>query len=252
VHGIGTTKDTRVDFSQTMRAIGHRWYLAVPVFLLVVGAAGLIALVTPHDYESTGTVVLSDPDPKTALEHHTLGHDEVANPLLGFADSLVTDSQLLIQSLNSPGAAARLAAGGGTATYTASDGALDGPFIVVTADAPTPDQVTETVTQAMRYVRAELLHRQQALGAPPSSFIVVKDVVTPTPAAAKQGGRSRYLGATAVIALAASLCVVCAVETISRGRTPVGVSRKAARGPMSATRPMTTMDPWQSNQGSRG
>lgn len=207
-----------MDFSQTMRAIGRRWYVAVPVFLLVVAAAGLIAVMTPHDYESTGTVVLSEPDPKTALEHHTLGHDQVANPLLGFADSLATDSQLLIQSLNSPGAAQQLAASGGTATYTASDGDLDGPFIVVTADSPTPAHVTSTVTLAMRYVRDQLLRRQQALGAPASSYIVVKDVVAPTQPAAKHGGRSRYVGGTAIMALAASLCAVFAVETISRRR----------------------------------
>jgi hypothetical protein len=201
-----------------MRAIGRRWYVAGPVFVLVVAIAGLIALVTPHDYESTGTVVLSEPDPRTALAHHTLGHDQVANPLLGFADSLLTDSQLLIQSLNSPGAAHQLATQGGTATYTASDGDLDGPFIVVTADAPTPERVRGTVTLAMRYVRAELLQRQRVLGAPASSYIEVKDVVTPTEPASKHGGKSRYLGATAILALVASLCAVYAVETVSRRR----------------------------------
>ncbi|HKN99966.1 MAG TPA: hypothetical protein VJX10_22805 [Pseudonocardiaceae bacterium] len=212
-----------MDFSGAMRVIARRWYVAVPVFVLVVAVAGLIAVITPHDYESTGTVVLSEPDPKTALAHHTLGHDQVANPLLGFADSLATDSQLLIQSLNSPDAAHQLAGQGGTATYTASDGDLDGPFIVVTADAPTPDHVQDTVTLAMRYVRDELLHRQQVLGAPASSYIVVKDVVTPTEPAAKHGGKSRYLGVTAILALAAALCATFGVETVSgrrRARTP--------------------------------
>lgn len=207
-----------MDFSQTMRAIARRWYVAGPVFVLVVAIAGLIAVITPHDYESTGTVVLSEPDPRTALEHHTLGHDQVANPLLGFADSLFTDSQLLIQSLNSPGAARRLAGQGGTASYTASDGDLDGPFIVVTADAPTPEHVRDTVTLAMRYVSDELRARQHALGAPESSYIVVKQVVAPTQPAARHGGKSRYLGATAILALAASLCAVFAVETVSRRR----------------------------------
>ncbi|HEX5120736.1 MAG TPA: hypothetical protein VFW65_36605 [Pseudonocardiaceae bacterium] len=207
-----------MDFSQTMRAIARRWYVAVPAFLLVVGLAGLIVVVTPHDYESTGTVVLSEPDPKAALEHHTLGHDQVANPLLGFADSLSTDSQLLIQSLNSPAAAQQLVAKGGTATYTASDGDLDGPFIVVTANAPTPDRVTGTVTLAMQYVRDQLLQRQQALGAPKSSYILVKDVVTPTQPMSKHGGKSRYLAVTAILAWAGSLCAVFAVETVSRRR----------------------------------
>jgi hypothetical protein len=204
-----------------MRACARLWYVAIPVFLLALALALFIADRSPHQYESTGTVVLTEPDPASAAKDHSLGPEAVANPLLSFADSLTTSSELLIQSLNSPLVAQQVHAKGGTATYTASDGALTGPFIVVTADAPQPDKVQDTVTQAIAYVRQELVQRQQALGAPAASFIVVKDVVTPTEAAQLHGGKTRFLGATVILALAASLCATYGVDTYRKRRRRV-------------------------------
>jgi hypothetical protein len=205
--------ETRVDFSQTMRALARRWYLAVPVFLLVFAIAFAVTQHTPKQYESTGTVVLMEPDPK---------HN--ANPLLLFDGSLNTAASLLIQSLNSPDTVRQLQAQGGTATYTASDGALTGPYVVVTADAPTSETVQGTVGLAMRYARQELIARQKALGAPTAQYIVVKDVVTPTPPGLKHGGRTRLLGTTGVLAIAAALCAAFGAETYSRRRSRVRAS----------------------------
>jgi hypothetical protein len=207
-----------VDFWQTVKVIGRRWYIAVPVFVLVLGVAGLVAVSTPHDYESTGTVVLTEPDPAAAAADRSLGNSEVANPLLSFADSLTTDSQLLAQSLSSPVAIQALRAEGGTAAYTADNGSLTGPFIVITADAHDPGPVQGTVSLAMKYVREQLVARQKALGAPVSSYIVVKDVVTPTTPTPKLGGKSRFLLAAAVLALAASLCATYGFESYRKRR----------------------------------
>ncbi|HEX5401465.1 MAG TPA: hypothetical protein VFX16_04100 [Pseudonocardiaceae bacterium] len=214
-----------MDFSQTMRACARRWYVAIPGFLLVVAISLFVADRMPHQYESTGTIVLTEPDPASAAKDHSLGPEAVANPLLSFADSLTTSSELLIQSLNSPIVAQQVEAKGGTATYMASDGALTGPFIVVTADAPQPDKVQDTVALAIAYVRQELVQRQKDLGAPAESFIVVKDVVTPTTAAPKLGGKTRFLGAVVILALAASLCATYGVETYRRRRRTLRPAR---------------------------
>jgi hypothetical protein len=214
-----------VDFSQTMRAFARLWYIAIPVFLLVLAIALFMADRLPHQYESTGTVVLTEPDPASAAKDHSLGAADVANPLLSFADSLTTSSELLIQSLNSPIIAQQLHAEGGTATYTATDGALTGPFIVVTADSPDAAPVQHTVSLAMSYVRKELVQRQKDLGAPASSYIEVKDVVTPTEAAPKLGGKTRFLGATLILALAASLTAAYGVDTTRRRRRRVRAAR---------------------------
>lgn len=213
-----------MDFWLTVRAMGRRWYLSVPVFLLALGVALFVADHTTHQYESTGSIVLSEPDPAAAAADHSLGK-EIANPLLSFADSLTTDSQLLIQSLNSPATQQALAAQGGTATFTASNGALTGPFIIVTADDPNLAPTQKTVTLALQYAQQQLQQRQQSLGAPPATFIVVKSVVAPTTPTLKLGGKSRFLGATLILSLAATLCVTYGAETYGRRRQRVRTAR---------------------------
>lgn len=210
-----------MDFALTVRVLARRWYAAVPAFLLVVAVAGLVVVTTPHEYESTGTVVLSEPDPAAALADHSLGRNQIANPLLSFPDSLITDSTLLIQSLNSSDTADQLSRQGGTAELTASDGKLTGPFIVLTADATSPDAVRRTVTLALRYARQELVRRQRALGAPEGSFIVVKDVVPPSDPAPKMGGRTRLTLAVGILSVSAALCAAYAAETIATRRRRV-------------------------------
>lgn len=207
-----------MDFSLTVRALARRWYVALPVFVAAIGMAGLIMLVTPHKYESTGTVVLMEPNPNASHEDHSLGPDAIANPFLNFADSLTTDSELLIQNLNSPGAQQAVQQQGGLTTFTASDGGLLGPYIIVTADATTPDAVTQTVTLAFDYATKELIQREQALGSPEAQYIEVRTVVTPTDPIRLQGGKSRIALSVGILALAASLCAVYAVETVTRRR----------------------------------
>ncbi len=207
-----------MDFAMTVRAIARRWYIAVPVFLAVIAAAGLVMYVTPHKYESTGTVVLMEPNPNAALRDHSLGPDGIANPLLSFADSLTTSSELLIQSLNSPTAQDAVRQAGGVTTFTAGDGALRGPYIVVTADATAPGSVSRTVTLAFDYITRELLQREQVLGAPPEQYIEVKTVVAATDATPLRGGRTRLALAVGVLAIAASLCAVYAAETVTTRR----------------------------------
>lgn len=207
-----------MDFTLTMRVLARRWYVAAPVFVLVLVFSWFVTVITPHQYESTGTVVLSEPSPSAALADRSLGANEIANPLLSVPDSLTTDAALLIQSLNSPAVQRQVGAQGGTATFTASDGKLIGPFIVVTADAPAPGAVQRTVTVAMAVVRQELAQRQHALGAPAKSYIQVKDVVLPDPPAHKLGGKSRLLVAVGVLAVSASLAAAYAAETYGRRR----------------------------------
>lgn len=207
-----------MDFWQTVRAIGRRWYVALAALVVVAGVAGVAAKNTVHQWESTGTMVLSEPDPAAAVADHSIATKGIANPLMAFADSLTTSAELLIQNLNSPAAAQAIAAQGGTATITASDGSLVGPFIVVVADDPDPAVVQRTVTLAFDYANQELLEREKSLGAPQSQYIAVKTVVAPTDAAIKKGGKSRFLGATFILALAGVLTAVYAAETIGKRR----------------------------------
>jgi hypothetical protein len=204
-----------VDFRQTITALGRRWYVSIPVFVLVVGMIGLITVSSKHQYESTGTVVLREP---SLAQNGGRAGGGPPNPFLTFPDSLSTDAQLLVQSLNSPTAAAAIAALGGTATFVASNGGRNGPFIMVTADSLTAGPAAKTVALAFKYVAQELEQREKALGAPPISYIILDDVVTPTDPALKIGGKSRLAMAALIMALAATLTVTSLADAYLRRR----------------------------------
>jgi hypothetical protein len=204
-----------VDFRQTITTLGRRWYVAIPVFVLVVGIIGLITVSTKHQYESTGTVVLREP---SLAQSGGVKGGGPPNPMLSFSDSLSTDAQLLVQSLNSPTAAAAVAQQGGTATFVASNGGRNGPFIMVTADSLTAGPAATTVALAFKYAGQELAQREKALGAPPISYIILDNVVTPTEPQLKIGGKSRLALSALIMALAATLTVTFLADTYLRRR----------------------------------
>jgi hypothetical protein len=204
-----------VDFRQTITTLARRWYVAIPVFVLVVGIIGLITVSTKHQYESTGTVVLREP---SLAQSGGVKGGGPPNPMLSFPDSLTTDAELLVQSLNSPSAAAAIAQQGGTATFVAGNGLTSGPFILVTADSLTPEPAARTVALAFKYAGDELAQREKALGAPPISYIVLDNVVTPTDPTLKIGGKSRLALAALIIAFAATLTVTFLADTYLRRR----------------------------------
>ncbi|HEY3610770.1 MAG TPA: hypothetical protein VGL06_24955 [Pseudonocardiaceae bacterium] len=203
-----------MDFRQTITALGRRWYVAIPVFFLVVGMIGVIAVSAKHQYESTGTVVLREP---SLAQSGGKGGDP-PNPMLSFSDSLSTDAQLLVQSLNSPTAAAAVGALGGTATFVAGNGAQAGPFIIVTADSLTAGPAAATVALAFKYASQELAQREKALGASISSYIILDAVVPPTDPTLKIGGKSRLALAALIISLAATLTATSLADAYLRRR----------------------------------
>jgi len=204
-----------VDFWQTITALARRWYVSIPVFVLVVGLIGVITVTTQHQYESTGTVLLRQPSLAQSGGKKGGGPP---NPLLEFPDSLSTDAQLLVQSLNSPTAMAAIAALGGTATYIAGNTGQNGPFIMVTADSLTPDPAAKTVALAFQYVGQELARREKALNAPPISYIILDNVVAPTTPTLKIGGKSRLAAAAVIIALASTLTATSLADAYLRRR----------------------------------
>ena len=217
-----------MDLWQTIKVVGRRWYVSAPVFLLALAIAGGIAVTTKHQYESTGTVILRQPSAGQVPPHS----GAPANPMLAFADSLTTDAQLLIQTLNSPAAMADVGAQGGTATFKAIVGPGQGPFIMVTADALTPGPTTTTVELVLRYATQQLQLREKAAGAPVASYIVLDDVIAPTPAALKACGKSRFAGVAFILALVASLTVTYLADAYLRRRPrPAETARNSVAQP---------------------
>lgn len=207
-----------MDFWKTMGVLLRRWYVAVPVFLISVGLAVGVFMTVHTQYESTGTIVLTAPTAGAVTSTDPAKAVGPGNPLLDFEGSLTTTSQLLTQSLSSPTVAKQIAAEGGVDSYQAGDGLTGGPFIVIIADAASPQVAERTVALALKYAQDELEARQKTLNAPSTTYIGTQSVVSPTPATTKIGGKVRAGGVALVLGLVLSLAAAFGIESIVTNR----------------------------------
>jgi hypothetical protein len=207
-----------MDFWKTLGVLMRRWYVAAPVLVVSIGLA-IGAYFSVHtDYESTGTIVLaSSADGPKAGSGDSATQVKI-NPLLAFDGSLNTTAQIIIQTLQDPDLKERLLAGTTQTDYQVGSGQLTGPFIIVVVTGGSPQVAQDTVKKVLDSARAELTSRQQSLKAPQSTFINAVQVVAPTQATAKTGGKTRFAVVALVLGFIASLGSAYAWESISIGR----------------------------------
>ncbi|MCG8915577.1 hypothetical protein L6E12_07245 [Actinokineospora sp. PR83] len=219
-----------MDFWRTVGVLLRRWPVALAVFGATLGIAGAVYGTVPTEYESKGLVILTVPTSGATVTNDPTKPPGVVNPLLAFDGSLQITSQLLVQTLNDPKIVEQLTAQGATAKYEAGDGSLDGPFIMVVATGASPDESQRTVSLAFDRVREELSKRQTNLGAPDSTFINMENVVAPTPAEPKIGGKVRAAGAAFALGFAAALTSVYLLESHSRRKRGGDRAGKSGNG----------------------
>lgn len=207
-----------MDFWGTIRVLLRRWYVAAPVFLVALGLAGGVYASVNTQYESTGTIVLTSPASGARATVGTLSPEKV-NPLLAFDGSLTTSAEIIIQALQDPATVKQFEhVDGATSTYQVGNGQLSGPFVVVVADATTPAAAEKTVTAVLDLAHKQLADRQQALQAPESTYISADQVINPTPAEAKIGGKIRYAAVALALGLIAGLTAAYGVESFQQRR----------------------------------
>lgn len=213
-----------MDFWKTLLVLMRRWYVAGPVLLVSLGSAAMIYTSVPMRYQSEGVVVFTapvdGPSDAASLERGS------TNPLLAFEDSLAVSVSIVTQSLNTPTHLQELVGSGTGDSVEITD---DGVFIGVVAESTDQERAHTLVVTALEKIDTELEARQNELGAPPSTFIVVDPVVPPTEPTPQVGSKMRAAGAALILSLAASLGSVYAVESILEGRRRRGVQQNPAR-----------------------
>lgn len=207
-----------MDFWKTIKVLLRRWRVAVPVFAVSLGLAAGVYLSVDTEYESSGTIVLTSPTDGPRVAEGQTGPADRVNPLLAFDASLNTSATIIIQKLQDPIVQEQLTGGSKEIGYEIGNGQLTGPFVVVVALARTPDEAKSTVTKVLDRARAELKASQEALKAPASTFIAPVDVVAPTNAEAKTGGKVRFAAVALVLGFVASLSSAYAMESFSQTR----------------------------------
>jgi hypothetical protein len=207
--------------------VARRWYLAVPAFLLTLVAAAALYVMTPNHFVSSEVLVLTAPVNGGSVAPAKNGKPQVTttNPLLNFDQGLGMSAALLIQSLNSPDTLAAIGAPpGGSTTVQVSNGSTNpedvnsGPFVFVSVDTTSPAGATSIAKAIGDQARKQLLARQEALGAPPSTYITVGTVVPPTTPTQEHKSKTRAAAAFLAVGVILSLSAAYGGESYAQYR----------------------------------
>jgi hypothetical protein len=210
-----------MDFWGTVLVLFRRWYIAFPVFALAVAAAGAVYLAVPTQYVSSAVLVLTSP-PNGPTQPGDLKHPvDITNPLLNFDQGLSNTASILVQTLTTAEMADQLGIRpGGDLSYQVTNGSnnpellINGPFVVITSTSTSAGDTQELVTRVALRARQELVNQQQKLNAPPSTYIVLAEIVPPTRPQAQSGRRLRPTVTALGLGFITSLTSVFAAESI--------------------------------------
>ncbi|GAB2813670.1 hypothetical protein GCM10022221_09250 [Actinocorallia aurea] len=189
----------------------------IPVLLVAVGLGIVAFQAVPVRYQSSATMILTAP---TSGGSQQQAEDEEAedteyNPLLQFNESLQTTAALLILSANTEDVKKRMGAPtAGDTRLQVDDGRSNtdllaatqtGPFIYITAEAPTPEKAASVVAAVRTFVRGDLRRLQDSLKAPGRTYISVSDVSTDPPKTVQKTRLAATVGVPAGVVVAALL-----------------------------------------------
>jgi hypothetical protein len=203
-----------VEFWRTILVLLRRRSVALPVLLLPLGVAAATYLVTPIQYRSSETIVLTSSTNGSVLPQDPTSAPPQVNPLRNF-DGMKTAVSILIQVLSTRDVANQLGAvEGGPTTFTVSDGSViphllgaSGPFMVIEGYSTSSMGARDIVVRVAQRLRDELVKQQRSLNAPPSTFMGMIDVVPPSAPEAQVTTKLKVAAGALVFGLIASIGV---------------------------------------------
>jgi hypothetical protein len=226
-----------MDFWKAILGLIRRKYIGLPLLVGSVLIGALAFLLSPSHYLSSSLMVLTTPTSGGTLSQDPSKPTGLTNPLLNFDDGLKTTSAILIQAMNTPEVARELGAEG-TNKLTIGDGAgnpdlfgVNGPFVYIEGESASAESARALVQLAQQRVRDELINRQKALGAPPSTYITMVDVVPPSAPEIQRSDQIQLAGVALVLTAIAGLAGAYAAERMLTNRRRRDDAQPAALDP---------------------
>lgn len=209
-----------MDFWATINVLFRRWYVAVPILLLTIGATAAMYSSIPKRYVTHAVVVLTQP--VTGSQESLDPRDtQRTNPLINFQYGLSQAATVVIQVVNTPGIPEEILDGiGQGATVEVNNGSLNAedfvaaPFIVITGTAGSPTAASEVTRRALERCRDELQATQRRMGAAPSTDIVFSLVVPPTTAVAPTTDAKRPIAAVLALGIVVMLAGTFGIDSM--------------------------------------
>jgi hypothetical protein len=218
-----------VDFWATIKVLGRRWYVALPLFLIAVGMTGMLYKSVPTRYVSRSVIVLAEPatGPTTTVP----AGESVArtNPLLNFRYGLSEAATILVQIISTPQVTGELTAGTDAELVVTNGSAnletfVSSPFFVVETTDESIDTATAVTMRAIERAQVELEAVQSRLGAAPGTFVTFVEVVPPTAELAPTTDAKRSVGAAFAVAMIVTLGGTFAAESFATARRARGAA----------------------------
>ncbi|MEV0228348.1 hypothetical protein [Nonomuraea sp. NPDC050786] len=231
-----------MDFWLTVLVLFRRWYVSVPAFLLAVGVAAGVYSTVPTLWTSNAAMVLTTPRTGASLPVHPGTTNAPVNPLLNFDRGLTMTASILTARLTTADTAAELGiVPNGPVTYKVHNGSTNaealasGPFVFIESEASSPEAARDIVRKVAARAKVELLKGQQAVNAPPATFMTLTQVVAPTPPEPEPGRKLRAAVVALALGLMTSLFATYAFDSFVE-------ARRRRRQAATASRPSVQVD----------
>ncbi|MBB5075454.1 hypothetical protein [Nonomuraea endophytica] len=206
--------------------------IGIPVALAAVGVAAATFAVIPVRYMSSTIMMVSPPVNGGIVNRNAVNPGGGGNPLLIQTEGLSTAVATLVLALSVEETRVELGAPkDGPTELVVNDGStsprligMDGPFLYVEATSTSAKASADVVAKARERLIRELDGRQRELGAPTATYVVLMDIVPPTPP--ESDAMDKFMGAAMgfVIAMFLGISIVYGLER-RRAR------RRVARAP---------------------
>lgn len=214
-----------MDFWGTVLIVLRRWYVALPAFLLSIGAAAGVYSSIPTLYVSNAVLVLTIPPTGGSLPSDPGRPNGLTNPLLNFDWGLSMSASILVQVISAPETVESLGVRPeGDTTFTVTNGSTNpesldgGPFVYIEGTSRSPSGARDIVTRVRDRARVELAVRQRQLNAPPATYITMNEMVPPTEPQPQRTGKTRGAAAALLLGVLAGLAAVFSLESFLDAR----------------------------------
>lgn len=196
-----------MDLFDLTRIAFRRWYFVLPAIALVVAGALSVRSSVEVTYRSTGSILLFAPRVS----------DSSLNRLLGF-NSLIVPAGVVAQVVSLGDTRERLVAQGASEKYEVGlDPVNPAPLVFVTAEGGL-EQAPLTITLVLAEVSAELQRRQEALGAPPETWITAEVVAPPQAPVVQTGSQTRSFIGVLVLGLGVTAGLTVGLDALLHRR----------------------------------
>ena len=221
----------------SLRVVRKWWYLAAVPLIGTVLALGVVAARVPSSYQTTGTLLLLQPE--TGAEYGSTGS---GNAFTGFGFSLQVTADAMVTLFDDQRMVERLRPEGASGAFTVTRQPRT-PMLVVDATGSSPVEAVGTARAVMRAISQELARRQNRTGAPPSTWIRIDALTLPAGAAELAGSRLRAGAALGGLGLGLVFGLPLLAETVARAGTEAAARRNPFRRPPPPRVPPSRLPP---------